>query len=210
MVDITSVVETNGAPIRSYHIEIDNGLGGPFVELQGFSANSLALQATKTLGVYPGLYYRFRYRAKNAIGWGEHSEISYVLSARTPDTPVPPTITLWMDTNIRIVFYLPFNGGSEISKAYIQIKTHDGLSYAEETVNCDGTNFAIFQSRQCIIPLNLLRAPVWSLVQGDSIMARVKFENEIGQSLFSGDTVVPVLMPYVPHQPSNGPRRINA
>jgi hypothetical protein len=37
----------------------------------------------------------------------------------------------------------------------------------------------------------------------------VKYENEIGLSDFSGDTVIPVAMPYIPHQPLNGPRRVN-
>lgn len=129
VVDIEAVATSNGSPIRSYHVEIDNGLGGDFTELQGFTVNSMALSATKSLGVYPGRYYRFRYRAKNAIGWGPYSDIEYVLSARKPDTPVPPTITLWTGTNVRVVFYLPFNGASEITKAYIQIKTHDGTTY---------------------------------------------------------------------------------
>lgn len=92
-------------------------MGGSFTELQGFSANSMSLSATKALGIYSGLYYRVRYRAKNAIGWGPYSDIAYILSARIPDTPVPPTITLWNGVNIRIVFYLPFNGGSEITQA---------------------------------------------------------------------------------------------
>jgi hypothetical protein len=70
---------------------------------------------TRTIAIYPGLYYRLRYRALNAIGWSSYSDISYVMSARIPDTPVPPTITLWQGVNVRIVFYLPFNGASLIT-----------------------------------------------------------------------------------------------
>lgn len=70
VMNIASVAQSNGSPIRSYHIEIDNGLGGAFTEIQGFLTNSMTLMATKSLGIYPGLYYRVRYRAKNAIGWG--------------------------------------------------------------------------------------------------------------------------------------------
>lgn len=33
VVDIETVTQNNGAPIRSYNIEIDNGRGGPFTEL---------------------------------------------------------------------------------------------------------------------------------------------------------------------------------
>lgn len=185
-------------------------MGGAFSEIQGFKTNSMLLKATKSLGIYPGLYYRVRYRVKNAIGWSEFSDITYILSARRPDTPVPPTITLWQGVKIRVVFYLPFNGGSEIFKGYVELKGHDGLTYETEPQNCDATLDSIFDSRVCIIPLNILRGPVWNLQQGDSIVARVKFENEIGLSLFSGDTVVPVLMPFTPHFPQNGPRRVNA
>jgi hypothetical protein len=119
VLNVANVTQDNGTPIRSYHIEIDNGMGGAFTEIQGFSTNSMSLTATKSLGIYSGLYYRVRYRVKNAIGWGDFSDITYILSARRPDTPVPPTITLWQGVNIRIVFYLPFNGGSEITKGYV-------------------------------------------------------------------------------------------
>jgi hypothetical protein len=210
VLNVATVAQDNGTPIRSYHIEIDNGMGGAFTEIQGFQTNSMLLKATKSLGIYPGLYYRVRYRVKNAIGWSEFSDITYILSARRPDTPVPPTITLWQGTKVRVVFYLPFNGGSEITKGYVELKGHDGVTYETEPQNCDVTIDSIFDSRVCIIPLSILRGPVWNLQQGDSIVARVKFENEIGLSLFSGDTVVPVLMPFTPHFPQNGPRRVNA
>jgi hypothetical protein len=62
----------------------------------------MLLKATKSLGIYPGLYYRVRYIVKNAIGWSEFSDITYILSARRPDTPVPPSITLWQGVNIRV------------------------------------------------------------------------------------------------------------
>lgn len=124
----------------------------------------MSLTATKSLGIYPGLYYRVRYRAKNSIGWGEFSEPTYILSARRPDTPIPPEITLNAGVYIRIAFYLPFNGGSEIVKGYIEIKKHDGLHYAAELTNCDATTEATFDSRQCIIPLQLLRGPTWNLL----------------------------------------------
>ena len=115
VIDIAAVTNDNGSPILSYHIEMDNGRGGSFTELQGYSANSMSLTVTKAVGIYPGLYYRVRYQALNAIGWSGFSDISYIMAARLPDTPVPPTITLWQGTNIRIVFYLPFNGASVIT-----------------------------------------------------------------------------------------------
>ncbi len=52
VIDIAAVANFNGAAVKSYHIEIDNGMGGSFSELQGLTTNSLALQATKSMGVY--------------------------------------------------------------------------------------------------------------------------------------------------------------
>jgi len=65
------------------------------MEVQGFSAHSLNLHIVKSIAIFPGRYYRLRYRALNVIGWSGFSDISYVMSARIADTPVPPTITLW-------------------------------------------------------------------------------------------------------------------
>lgn len=208
-VSINAVTTTNGSPITSYHIDIDNGMGGSYTEIQGYTSNSLALTATKALGIYQGLYYRVRYRAKNAIGWGDYSDVTYVLSARVADTPIPPTVSI-TGTNALVTFYLPFNGGSDLTKAYLEFKDHASTSYFADTSNCDGTNAVTFQARTCTLPLTVLRGPSWSLVQGDLIVARVKFENEIGESAWSADTVAPPAMPYPPHLPADAPYRANA
>ena len=203
--EIAAVATTNGAPITSYQIEIDNGMGGSFTLLQ----DSLSLSATKSLGIYSGLSYRVRYRAKNALGYSDYSDISYILAARKPDSPLPPTVTI-QGTQARIQFSLPFNGGSEITKAYITIRQHDGVTYTADTTNCDGTISTVFQARVCLIPLTFLRAAPWSLVQGDYIIGRVQYENEIGLSDISSDTASPPQMPYPPHAPLSGPQRVTA
>jgi len=71
------------------------------------------LTATKSVGIYAGRTYKLRYRAKNLIGYGPYSDIGFILAARKPDTPIPPTISI-VGTNARIMFYLPYNGGSNI------------------------------------------------------------------------------------------------
>ena len=45
--------------------------------------------------------YRLRYRAKNEIGFGEYSDIAYILAA---DKPVKPQIitTKFVDNNVLI------------------------------------------------------------------------------------------------------------
>lgn len=74
----------HGSNITSYNIEVDDGLGGPFVELQGQTNNSLALTGKLSVGVLRSVLYRFRYRARNEIGFGDYSDIAYILTASTP------------------------------------------------------------------------------------------------------------------------------
>ena len=76
--NILAVPGDHGSSITSYNIEVDDGLGGPFIELQGQTFASLALTGTLTTGVKAGVYYRIRYRAINEIGAGEFSEIAYI------------------------------------------------------------------------------------------------------------------------------------
>lgn len=46
-----------------------------------------------TSNVQSGHTYHFRYRAKNAFGWGEWSDSGFILTALIPDTSQPMTIT---------------------------------------------------------------------------------------------------------------------
>ena len=80
-----AVTGTNGAAIRSYEVQVDDGLGGPFASIQGGLAPSLLLAAKLNTGVVAGRYYRVRYRALNAIGPGPFSPTAYVLAAGPPE-----------------------------------------------------------------------------------------------------------------------------
>lgn len=77
----------HGSTITSYHIEIDDGNGGDFRELQGLTLDSLALTGMLDVNVLSGVYYRFKYRAKNEIGYGPFSDITYILTASIPEVP---------------------------------------------------------------------------------------------------------------------------
>jgi hypothetical protein len=88
-VSILAVPGFHGSIITSYEIQIDDGIGGDFEELQGVSYPSLSLTGIKDTGVVGGRNYRLRYRARNEIGAGSWSDITYVLAA---SEPVLPTI----------------------------------------------------------------------------------------------------------------------
>jgi len=170
-VSITAVAGTNGSPITSYYIEIDDGLFGSFVELQGYSSETTSLTATKSTGVTAGRTYRVRYRAKNAVGYGDVSPVGYILAAQIPDTPVPPTVTV-SATNAIVSWVLPYNGGSVITTATVKLKQTDGF-YSTELSSCDASSSPVFLARSCTIPLATLRTGPFSLSQGDSIISVV-------------------------------------
>ena len=66
---------------------MDDGLGGDFVSLSGFSPYSMIRHFTVSENVVKGRDHRFRYRVRNAVGWGEFSEESFVLAAVVPSAP---------------------------------------------------------------------------------------------------------------------------
>jgi hypothetical protein len=65
----------NGLPILSYSLEIDYNLSGSFQALIGETQDQLGLEYTVN-GLTKSQTYAFRYRAKNAYGWGPYSPVS--------------------------------------------------------------------------------------------------------------------------------------
>jgi hypothetical protein len=92
---------------------------------------------TISKGIVKGETYRFRYRAKNKIGWGDYSDIGYILAAQEPSKPNAPTLVSASDTEIDLSFDLNVeNGGSTV------------LDYSLEynLLNDDEANFAVVAS----------------------------------------------------------------
>ena len=81
-----SGTSAGGASILSYNVQIDlaGGGSGPWTNAQGYTSDDTSLEAIIS-PLTEGQNYYFRYRAKNAHGWGEFSPISYVLMANKPD-----------------------------------------------------------------------------------------------------------------------------
>jgi hypothetical protein len=73
-----------GSPIISYELIMDDGLSGEFTSLNGLTKNSLLTTLTVTDGLVKGRRHRFRYRAKNVVGWGPYSDDSFILAATVP------------------------------------------------------------------------------------------------------------------------------
>ena len=112
---VTSPPADGGSPILSYSLEIDDGQGGSFTKLVGFSSNSLLTSYTVTSGIEKGFEYRLRYRVKNAIGWSGYSPISFILAANVPDAPNKPTFSSYSGNTLTLdIQPSSDNGGSPI------------------------------------------------------------------------------------------------
>ena len=74
-------------PILSYWLEYDEGAGDniSWTTLVGNPSESLVLEYLVTGGaIIGGSDYQFRVRAKNALGWGEPSDIAIVAASAAP------------------------------------------------------------------------------------------------------------------------------
>lgn len=79
-VDYAAVTADGGDDIISYEVLMDDGEGGDFSSQIGLNIFNLKLSYTISTGIEKGSYYRFMYRARNSVGWGELSPIGYILA----------------------------------------------------------------------------------------------------------------------------------
>lgn len=85
------------------------------------SSDSLALTTTVTTSIQVGKVYRFRYRAKNAFGFGPYSDPLLLYASRVPTQIATVTISN-EDIVVRISWSAPsYNGGSPILGYRIKI-----------------------------------------------------------------------------------------
>jgi len=93
--------------------------------LNGLSNESLSPKWTVT-GLTKGESYKFRFRAKNSIGWSEYSDETTILAADVPETPEKPVPLAATDTSVQLQLDTVLdNGGSSITSYVLQ---HDSGS----------------------------------------------------------------------------------
>ena len=95
--------DNQGSTILSYEVQIDDGDEGEFTTFAGGdTSNYITLKAQTSSGIVEALTYRVRYRAKNVNGWGEYSDIVYILAASVPDPPSKPLYSSSTNTTITV------------------------------------------------------------------------------------------------------------
>jgi hypothetical protein len=90
-----SGLNTGGAAIDSYELNIDDGAGGNFVEVVGLTSPYTLNSYIINTGLQSGLPYRCRYRAHNIFGWSDYSPIgSNIVMYGTPEAPTNTLVVL--------------------------------------------------------------------------------------------------------------------
>ena len=76
----------------------------------------------------------------------------------------------------------------------------DGVTYTEESIECDGTNPTNVATKQCQVSLTTLKEAPYNLLQGDSVWVKVISINTYGESALSeaGNNAVIQLVPDAP------------
>ena len=72
--------------IISYDLEIDDGKGGAFTSVGGYSPYSMQTLYTIS-NLTTGYKYRLRYRVLNIVGWSNYSPTLFALVANVPSAP---------------------------------------------------------------------------------------------------------------------------
>jgi hypothetical protein len=77
--------------------------------------------------------------ARNSVYWGVPSAILKVVAAQAPYTPIAPVTSL-NGNNVVVTWTAPRNGGFEINGYRVYLLKNDGVTYAMDFTNCDGSN----------------------------------------------------------------------
>lgn len=74
--------------------------------------------------------------------------------------------------SVKLTWEKPDEHSETISAYEILIRTNDGQTWVEDTVNCKADSEPILSSRTCSIPLTVLRDSPYNLVYNDLVVAR--------------------------------------
>jgi hypothetical protein len=198
-----------GSAVTSYNLEWDQGTAFG-VDLVGVASPYLGRTFALTSGLVAGGTYRFRYRVANAYGWSPPSDAVSIQAADIPAQPSPVTAQV-TDIYVRFQWSAPNDRSSPIAGYELVIGASGGTDFIEETTYCDGSLPAVVASRYCLVPMTTLRAPLYSLVYADRVVARIRALNSVGWSPYSDANPDGALVQTEPRTastpaPARGPR----
>jgi hypothetical protein len=106
-------------------------LDGAFTTLVGLSSPFLAQLLTVSnsaeTSIVRSRIYKYRYRARNCVGWGPLSEELHVLAADVPTAPPSPTVSSTSATQITLILYPTTDNGGTVVTDYTLLR-NDGAA----------------------------------------------------------------------------------
>lgn len=184
---MTTTNDTGATAITSYEIYWDNG-GSSFAELAGVTSDLTSTSYTKT-GITAGTSYKFKIRAKNALGVGAYSPELTVVPSSAP-AQINPVNTTVEYLYIKIAWDEPDNRGDAITAYKVFIKDGSG-NYQEETNYCANSD-SLVTNKYCTIFMALALHSPLSLTKGSNILAKVQAYNSKGWSTLSNENTAVV------------------
>lgn len=186
-VEYDEITDTMGSDITSYELQMNDGLNGPFYTIHGGDlAPTLSLGVTLQKNIVIGVPYKFRYRARNKVGWTDWSPISSLSASTVPLAPEKPTYVSSDDTQIVLELHQSiYNGGSVITDYELAI---DGTVISEYVYSTDGFSYTVNATEQ-------------SMTAGTTYAFTYRAVNENGESLWSSP--LRVSLGPLPSTPSN-------
>lgn len=150
---------------------------------------------TVTQNITRGRSYRFKYRAKNAVGWGPYSAVSTVLAATVPSAPKAPYFLAFSDTTLSIVVPRSTSDGGDTIELY-ELWVDAGDDFTSEFTKLSGySNNAM---------VYLATSQVDGLVDGKTYRFISRSKNPVGYSDYSsygyiafGDVPTPMARPLI-------------
>lgn len=146
--------DIGGADLLESCLEMDDGLGGDYVEVYCTSHYTYYLEED----VVRGRTYRFRYRVRNAAGWSDYSETAYIKPSSAPEAPPQPIFVDGSDTTIELAlqetlddngvaiqsYQLEIDSGDDLTSTFSIVTGYDGTSLTYTLTN--GTDFSVTAS----------------------------------------------------------------
>mmetsp|Transcript_33982 Transcript_33982/g.25069 ORF Transcript_33982/g.25069 Transcript_33982/m.25069 type:complete len:432 (-) Transcript_33982:2733-4028(-) len=179
---LTLDAETGGSAILSYNLQWYNTGTSAWEDLIGYPSDYLDTSYTITSGLSSGTSYLFRVRASNIYGWSTVSAQGSITTSDVPDQMSAPTITELL-LNAHIAWVAPDSNSDSITGYQILILKADGVTWLEDTTDCDGLSIPMGQL-YCDVPMTTL-VSTYGYSLGELVIAKVRATNSIGFGDFS-------------------------
>jgi hypothetical protein len=168
-------ISDGGAAVLDYRIYYDQATD-TWIELD---SSITAMVYTTQIELTEGHTYSFKVQARNSVGYGQLSSAVAIRAAQIPDQLEAPSTAI-LNENVVITWALPDIRGSPITAYLIEIRESDLLTFTEYKPTCDGSVSAVYETRECSVPITALREAPYNLAWGSSVHARITAFNFYG------------------------------